>query len=470
MSTSSSSLSSTVSALTSPPVFTGVSKFATSLQQVLTRAEGIAALPVESLQAGLTTTQAQQSAALSLNSTFASLQESVASIQSALNSTLLTSSVSDASVVSATVGTGALAGTYSIEVGALGSYSTALSNPGTTAVTDPTTQGISSSATFTLSVGTVTTTITPASSDLQDLVSAINTQAAGQVQATIVNVGSTSSPDYRLSLQAVNLGTDAVDLQDSSGNDLISSSTPGVLASYTVGGDTTAITSTSRTVTLAPGLTATLAGTSGTAATITIANDPTGLANAFSSFATAYNAAATALTAQQGAAGGALSGDSLVSSLEGVLTQLGTYSTGSASTALANYGITLDDTGQISVDTTAFATAADANFPALLATLGTSTTTGFLATATNLLTGVEDPTTGLIPTEETQLGSQITSQQSQISSEQARIDTLDTNLTAQISQADSTIAELESQVSYVTGLFAQYTGASNTQNSGLSTL
>ena len=36
---------------------------------------------------------------------------------------------------------------------------------------------------------------------------------------------------------------------------------------------------------------------------------------------------------------------------------------------------------------------------------------------------------------------------------------LQTNLTAQISQADSAIAELESQVSYVTGLFASIPGA-----------
>ena len=39
---------------------------------------------------------------------------------------------------------------------------------------------------------------------------------------------------------------------------------------------------------------------------------------------------------------------------------------------------------------------------------------------------------------------------------------MQTNLTQQISQADTAIAELESQVSYVTGLFAQYTGAINT--------
>lgn len=472
MSTSSSSLASAVASLTAPPTFTGVSKFASSLQQVLTRAEGIAALPLDTLEAGLTTLQNQQSAAAGLGATFASLQQSVAALQTAASSTLLNSTVSDGGVVSVSVGQGALAGTYSISVNSLGSYSTALSNAGTAAVTVPTTQGISSSTTFTLSVGTATTSIKPASSSLSDLVTAINTQAAGQVQATIVNVGSTSSPDYRLSLAAVNLGSDQIALQDSSGSSLISESSAGALASYQVGGSSTPITSTSRHVTLAPGLTATLVGqsSSGQAATITVANDPTGLASAFSSFATAYNNATSALSQQQGKSGGALAGDSLINSLAGVLQQLGNFNNGSPASALANYGITLDQTGTLSVNTAAFATAANANFPALLATLGSSTTGGFLQLATNLLSGVEDSTTGLVPTEVTQLGNQITSQQNQIAAEQARVNTLQTNLTAQVSQADATIASLESQVSYVTGLFAQYTGATNTQNNGLTTL
>jgi flagellar hook-associated protein 2 len=148
---------------------------------------------------------------------------------------------------------------------------------------------------------------------------------------------------------------------------------------------------------------------------------------------------------------------------------LGTFSNGSPASALANYGITLDQTGQISVDTGALTTAANANFPAFLAALGGTTTGGFLQTASNLLSNVDDPTTGLVSTEETQLQNQITSQQSQIATQQATVNQLQTNLTNQISQADSTIAELESQVSYVTGLFAQYTGASNTQ-SGVQTL
>lgn len=461
-----------MASLTAPPTFTGVSKFATSLQQVLTRAVGIASLPLGIDQAALNSLNATQTDLQGLDTVFTALQQSVGALQSTLTSSLLSSSLSDSSTVSATLGAGATAGTYTIAVGSLGAYSTALSNAGSPPVTDPTSQGISNSSIFTLTIGSTPTTITPASSDLQDLAAAINSQSNGQVQATLVNVGSTSSPDYRLSLQATNLGTDAIDIADSSGNDLIDTSKSGSLATYQIDGLASPISSDSRTVTLAPGLTLNLLGQSGAGAstTITIADNPSALASAFSSFAGSYNAAVDSISQYHGQSAGALEGDSLLQTLTGVLNQLGNFNNGSPASALANFGITLDQTGQLSVDTTAFANAANANFPALRSTLGSATTGGFLQTATNLLYGIEDPTTGTIKTEEASVATDITAAQTTITNEQARVNQLQTNLTQQISQADSAIAELESQVSYVTGLFAQYTGAYNTQSNGLATL
>lgn len=470
MATSPTSTTS-VSSLLAPPTFTGVSNYASSLQQVLTRAVGIASLPLDSDQAALNSLNTTQSDLQGLDTAFTTLQQSVSSLQTTLSSNLLSASVSD-SAVSATVGPAATAGTYTISVGSLGAYSTALSNAGSTPVTDPLTEDISSSAKFTLTVGSATSTITPASSDLQDLAKAINSQSNGEAQATLVNVGSTSSPDYRLSLQATNLGTGAIDLKDSSGSDLISTSTPGSLATYTVDGLATVITSTSRAVTLSPGLTVNLLAQSaaGDSSTITVADNPSGLASAFSAFAGSYNAAVDALGQYHGQGGGALEGDSIVQTLTSALDQLGNYNDGSPANALANFGITLGETGQLSVDTSAFTNAANANFSGLLSTLGSATAGGFLGTATTLLTGIEDPTAGALKNEETSVASQITAEQTTISNEQATVNLLQTNLTQQIAKADSAIAELESKVSYVTGLFASVTGATNTQSNGLQTL
>ena len=471
MATSSTSPAS-VASLTAPPAFAGVSKFASSLQQVLTRAVGIASLPLNIDQAELTKLNTAQSDIQGLDTAFTTLQQSIGSIQSKVTSGLLTASLSDSSTVTATVSAGAAAGTYNISVGSLGSFSTALSNAGASPVTNPATQGISSSATFNLIIGAQPAiTITPSSTNLQDLAAAINSQSNGQVQATLVNVGSNGSSDYRLSLQARNLSTDAIDLTDASSLDLIQTSTPGAPASYQVGGSPP-IPSNSRTVTLSPGLTVNLVGQSaaGKSTAITVANDPAGLASAFSSFAGSYNAAVDVISQYHGQGAGALEGSSLLQTLSGVLTQLGNFNNGSPASALANFGITLDQVGHLSVDTTAFTTAANANFPTLLSTLGGATTGGFLQAATNLLSSIEDRATGAIKTEEASIASQITNQQTIISTEQARVNLLQTNLTHQIALADSALAQLESQVSYVTGLFASFTGANSTQANGLQTL
>src|SRR5438552_2136677 len=119
------------SSITSPvtvsnSTFTGVSKFAGSLQQVLARAVGIAALPLNSLQAGLTALTDRQTALQGLDTTFSNLQQSINGLQSTVSSGLLSTSVSNGSIVGANVAPGVTAGSWSIEVDNLGSWSTAL--------------------------------------------------------------------------------------------------------------------------------------------------------------------------------------------------------------------------------------------------------------------------------------------------------------------------------------------------------
>lgn len=454
---------STVSTVPST-LFTGTSGFASTLSQVLQRSEAIASLPLQSLEATETDLTNQQTALQGVDSAFSALQASVQAIQSTMGSGLLSSSVSD-NTATVSVGTGATPANYTILVNSVGSYSSALSSAGSTAVADPSSGGISDSTTYTLNINGTATTINAADTSLNSLVSAINSAAGSQVQATVVNVGSPSSPDYRLSLQSTTLGANTIDLTDADGNDLIANSTQGSLASYSIDGSD-AVTSTSTNITIAPGVTATLANqsTSGEPATISVYNSPTLLENALSSFASAYNNAVNTLAQYHGQNGGVLEGDSLITSLGSVLQQLGDYSGGSPATALANYGITVDQTGQMSVDTSAFTTAANANFSGLMQTLGSSTTGGFLQAATNLMNSVEDPTTGMVKQAESSVASEITNQNAKISDAQSNLTTVESNLQSQISSADATIASLESQVSYVSGLFASMNGSSTTSS------
>jgi len=454
------------SATTTTPTFSGQSQFAASLQQVITRAVGIASLPLQTDQVTLNSLDSRQTDLQDLDTDFANIQNSVNAIQTALTSSSLTSSVSDGSVVSANIGSGATPGSYSIHVDTLGAYSTALSNPGSIPVTDPTSQGISSDTPLTLNVDGTLTSIKPASTSLDDLATAINTQSDGQVQATIVNVGSNSAPDYRLSLTSASLGPASIGLTDSSGTSLIAESNPGSLATYEVAGQTNTLTSTSSTITLAPGLTVNLLGESPSAnpVTVTVSNDPTALESAFSSFAQNYNQAVSDLAQYHGKNGGSLEGDSIIGTLTNTLQQLSSYSNGSPNSSLANFGITVDDTGVMSVDNSAFTAAANANFSGLVSALGGTSTSGFLLAATNLLNGVEDPTAGSLKIEENTAASEIAAQNTVITNEQAKISQIQTNITAQMVTADAAIASLESQVSYVNGLFFSITGNNNNPN------
>lgn len=176
----------------SVPTFSGSSTFSSAFQGVLTNAVDQASVPLEQMQDDVTTLTSQQSALTSLESTFQSLGTALQSIGSATAGSP-SASVSDASVVSASTTSSALAGTYSIEVDSLGANSTAVSQAGSPPVTDPTTQDISSSSTFTLTVDGTNTTITPTDNTLEGLASAINSSSAN-VQATIVNLGSAAVP------------------------------------------------------------------------------------------------------------------------------------------------------------------------------------------------------------------------------------------------------------------------------------
>jgi len=252
---SSSSISSLAASLAAPQTSTtGSSSFASDLQASVNRALQIASLPMQALQVDQSAISSQSSELTTLGGLFNSLQTSLQGITSGTGNNALQAQVGDKSIISANVTGSALAGTYTVQVLNAGSSSSAISNSAT-AVADPTTQNISSSTSFTLTVGTSTYTVTGA--NLNALAQGINSSGA-PVQAVVINLGSPSAPNYQLSLQSTALGNVALQLNDGTSN-LLSSLNTGTDASYTVDGQPPAgITTDSSTVTIAPGLNVTL--------------------------------------------------------------------------------------------------------------------------------------------------------------------------------------------------------------------
>ena len=430
--------------------FNGMSNYSASLNNEISQEVEIASLPIDLLDNDVTTLTNQSTELGTLNSDVGSVQSAIAGLASAAGNTL-SAGVSDSSAT-ATLGSGATAGTYTLAVTNLGSYSAALSDDGLTTVTDPTSQNISASGSYTLTVNGATTPITLAATNLNGLAQAINT-ADADVQATVVNVGSNSAPDYRLSLQSNQLGPVTMQLSDGTQPLLEASGAAGTPAQYTIDGK--AISSNSDTVTLAPGLTAQLTATNSSPATITVAANPTGIGNAFQSFVSSYNSAITELGKNIGQSGGALAGDSIVYQLIDTLQGLANYTSGSSNiSSMAALGLTFNDTtGQLSFDQSTFDSATSGQTDALTAFLGSATGGGFLETATNALAGIEAPTTGTLSTEISSIQADITSTNSQITSETAQVSQLQANLTQQMSAADSLIYEMQQQSTQIDGIF-----------------
>ncbi|MCU1274127.1 MAG: flagellar hook-associated 2 domain protein [Bryobacterales bacterium] len=433
------------------PASTGLSAYAADLQNALNRSIGLAALPLTLLQSQQSQLSSESSALSVLNTQFSVLQSTITNLDSAARN-IVSSAVSDASILSASAGAGALPGVYTVNVTDPGSFASALSVNSLPIVTDPTTQNISAASSFTLTVNGVTQTITPATNTLNALAAAINADTNAGVQATIVNIGPPSAPDYRLSLQSNALGNVSIQLNDGT-SDLLTPLTTGTLAQYQVNGSpATPIQSNSRSVTVAPGVTVQLLKTG--SSTVTVSQTPSSIISALSSFVTSFNAAVDELNKSFGQNSGPLNGQSIVFDLKRSIHGLASYTGGSGTvTSLTDLGLSFDTNGHLNFDATALSGAAGAAMSDISSFLGGATSGGFLQFATDQLSAIEDPATGIINTTINSVSNQITHQNQLISDKQAYIKQLQTSLQAKMAAADAAIAQIESQVSFFTGLF-----------------
>jgi flagellar hook-associated protein 2 len=448
---------------TGSSAFTGSSSFASSLSASVAQAVSFASLPMQQLENQENAIQSQQSELNTLTNDFQSLQTALDSINNAAGSNAYTASVDNNSVATAALSSGALAGTYSVDVVSTGSQTNTLSNDGLTTVTDPTSGNIDSSTAYTLTVDGQTYNVPDSAGTLNGLAEAINSSGAS-VQATVVNVGSSSSPDYRLSVQGSQYSPSTIQLSDGT-NSLLNTISTGAYVQYQVDGSTNTVDATSRTISLSTGLSVNLlaAGT----ANITVAQSASGMQNALSSFAAAYNQANADLSASRGQAGGALTGQSIISDLTNALQGIANYA-GSSGTvsALSDVGLTFNDTGQLQFDSSTFAQAAATSVSDVLNYFGSETGTGFLENTSNILSGVNATSTGVIASFSNELSTELTATETKVSTDETQLNALQTQLTNQAEAADASISSMEQRLGYYTSLFSAEQTNENSINNG----
>ena len=422
---------------------------------MLSRAVSIAQLPVQALQNDQATVEGKISALQTLNPAVAAVGADIASLGSLAGGVGLSATSSDSSLISATATGATAAANYTISD--ITSTASAASATSATFYSDPTSTAVSSAGNLQLVVGSQTFDLTlgTGQNNLQGLVAAINGTAGVPVNASILT---TQSGDY-LALSANSSGQlSALQLNDipASGSpvNLLSTSTSGLNlgsnANFNLDG--IAISQTSNTINdVVPGLTFTILGDTSANQTVnlSLSQDPSAVTTALQQLVTDYNTLTTAVNAQVGQSGGALVGDSTLYQIEGAMQQAVTYDGSSGTvTSLSDLGISLSDTGQMSLDTTVVGGMSSSQLADALTFLGSSTT-GFGALASNF-TQISDPISGIIQQQVTSYNSEDQSLQNEVTNDTANINTLTSNLQSQLEAADASIANLETQQQVLT--------------------
>jgi len=450
----------TTTSSTSSTGFTGSSSYSADLQSAIARAVGLASLPLQVLQNQQNSLTNQQSEISTINAQFSSLQTALKNLDSAVGTGSFTASSTTTSVATAFAGTGVRVGSYGLTVLTTGSHTNTLSKDGLTTVTDPSSGDINSSSTLTLTVDGTNYQVSN-SGKLNELADAINASSAG-VQATLVNVGSTSAPDYRLSVQGRKFASTSIQLSDGS-TPLLNTLTPGSNVTYQINGQSNVISSDSRALTLSTGLTVNVLQAGST--DINVIQGSTQASNALNAFAASYNTIIDELAKNRGQKGGALTGQSIVYSLSSSLHNVldSTAQSGKIS-SVSDLGLTFDGNGHLQFDSSTFNTLASSSLSDVLGFLGNASSGGFLKSANAALTSITDTSTGLLATTNAAVGNSLSNLASKISDKTDQISTLQTNLTAKMSAADAMISGLQQQVSYFTDLFTTMRANANSGN------
>jgi flagellar hook-associated protein 2 len=282
---------------------------------------------------------------------------------------------------------------------------------------------------------------------MSDLVDAIN-QSGAPVQASMVNMGTSASPSYRLSLQSTKMSALTMSLTQGAGSDVLQQvGAPGQAMQYKINDDSTVLSSDSPTIDLSTGLKVSLLKVG--SSTINVTRTTSSVSSALNSMATAYNAIMSELARNHGQAGGALTGQSQVVSLESDLRQLMGFKTSTGAGSLAGLGLSFDKDGTASFDPAALSKVSFSDLQSFLS----DSTSGFIQNANVLFDEMDGAGGGIITDTVESLKSQISKTNDQIDSQQQRVDLLQTSLMDQMAKADSAIYAMEQQADYFKNLF-----------------
>ncbi|MEB0201433.1 hypothetical protein E3O55_15120 [Cryobacterium sp. MDB1-18-2] len=411
----------------------------------------VEARPQTLLKASVATSQKLITALQGLNGQVAALA-TLATTASKPAATDLYAATSSSTSVTTAISTGASAGQIDVVVGALAKTQVGVSAALTVWPASP--------AALTVVVNGVSTEITPASTSLDDVVTAVNAAGAGVTATKVASgVDASGAAQYRLQFTASDSGlAGAFSIYQGTKAEVTANTATNVLtqtgaaittaaqdASLTLWAGTTAeqkITSSTNTFAdLLPGVAITVSAVSTSAATIKVARDDAAISSLASGLVSSLNgifaliSTQTVVTNSTNASGaavmspGVFTGDGGVRDVsQKLLTAASAPINGHSP---SEYGISITKTGTMEFDAAKFATALAAD-PTTVKAAVQEIATRVAAAAT----AVSDKYTGA-------LTSEITGQQSSVKNMSTRIDAWDISLATRRSTLQATYTALE---------------------------
>jgi flagellar hook-associated protein 2 len=447
-------------------LFNGSSRFSADFVQVINRSVAIASLPLTQMQQQRIKSSDESVALKTVEAKVLALQASLVGIGGSLDLQSWKISSSDAAVRPSIVD-GAAEGSYTLQVNKLGASSSAvstvdpdpeirISDPSAAFLTPGSTQLTLTLKNWDTGVTTVLDPATISGESLQDTVNIINEKFGTTVKAAIVNLGTTDSPNYQLSLQSVGLGKLAIQVSDGTKDlmnvDIADIADPslGELAEYKINGTT--LQSNTRTLTIAPKVTVELLSAKPAQdITVTVSRSATAFKTSLTNFINSFNTVLTELDLQSN---GTLRGNSVLSTIRQQLKTAVNSAVSGGFGSMASIGLEFTREGTLTLNSTLFDTATAGKLENLKTAIGKDATSGFLKSASDALNAIEGSTgNGILQATIKTVEESVKLQDSRIANQQLRIDNLTRDLEARMAASDALIAQLEQQASYFTNMF-----------------
>jgi flagellar hook-associated protein 2 len=442
-------------------------------------------------QGDVATLQTQATALSTINTDLSNLASAITGLSNGAL-TAVTASSSESAIVSASVQTGAAAANYSVVVNSLATTGTLYTDSITNANSSILPAG-QSTGDLKLQIGGVGGTnadiaITAGSNDtLTSLAASINSQSATNnwgITASVV----TDATGARLAINSQSTGSPgALSVATNASNLIFEPPVGGTDAEITINGIPYA--SSTNTVTGAiPDVTLNLTSADpATPVTVTVGPDTNSITNSISNFITEYNTVVgdlntqftvNAATDQEGPVGS----DSALRILQSSLLSDITYATtdpasvSSGITNLASLGITLNNDGTLSVNSSTFNAALTANPAGVQNFFQNPSSTGFADHFNSDLTNLTNASSGLLnsdlaenQTEQNALNTEITGFQSQLATQKVQLDREFSQVNANLEEYPFLLQEVTQELSSISSTStapATTTSSNTTPTSG----